>query len=117
MSIDQLNIDLKSLTPQQLNELTAKIAEVRAEGERENREKTKRDVLALIKERGFGSIDELFGHLAAAGGQGRGGRRASAAVKYRNTADPSQTWTGRGKHPNWLRDALAAGATIESFRV
>jgi DNA-binding protein H-NS len=116
MSIDQLNIDFKSLTPQQLKELSAKIDEARAEVERENREKTKRDVLALIKERGFGSIDELFGHLAA-GGQGRSGRRASAAVKYRNTADPSQTWTGRGKHPNWLRDAIAAGAEIESFRI
>lgn len=116
MSIDQLNIDLKSLTPQQLNELTAKIAEVRAEGERENREKTKRDVLALIKERGFGSIDELFGHLAG-GGQGRSGRRASAAPKFRNPADPSQTWAGRGKRPRWFADALAAGATEDSLRV
>jgi DNA-binding protein H-NS len=116
VSIDLSTIDFKSLTPQQLNELTAKIAEARAEVERENREKTKRDVLALIRERGFGSIDELFGHLAA-GGQGRSGRRASASVKYRNTADPSQTWAGRGKHPTWLRDAIAAGADIESFRV
>lgn len=116
MSIDQLNIDFKSLSARQLNELAAKIAEARIEAEKENREQTKRDVLALIKERGFHSIDELFGHLAA-GGQGRGGRRAAAAVKYRNTADPSQTWAGRGKHPTWLRDALATGADIESFRV
>lgn len=32
------------------------------------------------------------------------GRRKGKA-KYRNPANPEQTWTGRGKKPNWLRDA------------
>lgn len=27
------------------------------------------------------------------------------------------TWEGRGRRPQWLRDALAAGQSIEDFRV
>ena len=28
--------------------------------------------------------------------------RAAGVAKYRNPADPSQTWTGRGKTPGWI---------------
>lgn len=28
--------------------------------------------------------------------------RAPGVPKYRNPADPAQTWTGRGKRPAWL---------------
>jgi len=38
-------------------------------------------------------------------------------AKYRNPNDPSQTWTGRGKQPNWLRDAIEQGAKKEDFAI
>jgi DNA-binding protein H-NS len=38
-------------------------------------------------------------------------------IKYRNPANPEQTWTGRGKRPQWLRDALDQGANLEEFAV
>jgi DNA-binding protein H-NS len=114
MSTD-FQIDVRSLTPQQRKELSAQIAEAEAEYEKQNKEKTRRDMLALARERGFNSIEEVLGH--GAGSQGRTGRRAAAAIKYRNTADPSQTWAGRGKRPRWFADALAAGATEDSLRV
>lgn len=40
-----------------------------------------------------------------------------AVPKYRNPANPEQTWTGRGKKPGWMSDALAAGATLESLLI
>ena len=39
------------------------------------------------------------------------------APKYRNPANPEQTWTGRGKRPRWLADALASGAELDSFLI
>lgn len=36
-------------------------------------------------------------------------------VKYRD--DQGHTWTGRGVLPRWLREAIAAGRTLESFAV
>lgn len=54
----------------------------------------------------------------AAVGQKRAARKAgkaAAVAKYRNEA--GQTWAGRGKRPQWLRDALAGGKTLADFAV
>jgi DNA-binding protein H-NS len=40
-----------------------------------------------------------------------------AEVKFRNTSNADETWTGRGKKPNWLKAALENGAKIEDFAV
>jgi DNA-binding protein H-NS len=37
--------------------------------------------------------------------------------KYRNPADPSETWTGRGKQPRWLTAQLKSGKQIDDFRI
>lgn len=37
--------------------------------------------------------------------------------KYRNPADPAETWAGRGKQPRWLTAQLRAGRKIEDFRI
>jgi DNA-binding protein H-NS len=36
-------------------------------------------------------------------------------VKYRN--ETGSTWVGRGKRPQWLRDALAGGKQLSDFAV
>lgn len=53
-------------------------------------------------------MEELFG---------KRGKRGAASIKYRNPKDTSQTWTGRGRKPNWLVGALKKGAKIDSFSV
>ena len=37
--------------------------------------------------------------------------------KYRNPAQPSETWAGRGKKPRWLTAQLKSGKQIEDFRI
>ncbi|HVR59552.1 MAG TPA: H-NS family nucleoid-associated regulatory protein [Pseudolabrys sp.] len=32
-------------------------------------------------------------------------------------AEPSETWSGRGKQPRWLVSALKADVTVEDFRI
>ncbi len=53
----------------------------------------------------------------AAKGKGRGAGKAAAAaaVKFRDEA--GNTWGGRGPRPQWLRDALGAGKTLQDFAV
>lgn len=41
--------------------------------------------------------------------------KAPAEVKYQN--ETGGTWGGRGKRPQWLRDALAAGKQLADFAV
>lgn len=34
---------------------------------------------------------------------------------YRNPSNSAETWTGRGRQPKWVRDALANGACLEDL--
>ena len=48
----------------------------------------------------------------------RGGKAAAKpvpVVKFRN--EPGGTWGGRGKRPQWLRDALTGGKQLSDFLV
>jgi DNA-binding protein H-NS len=47
-------------------------------------------------------------------GKGKAAKPA-IVVKFRN--DTGGTWGGRGKRPQWLRDALNAGKKLEDFAV
>ena len=44
------------------------------------------------------------------------GRMNGHAPKYRNPHNPDETYTGKGKHPEWLKTKLAEGATLDDFR-
>ena len=64
--------------------------------------------LAELAEKGGFSMEELFG---------KGRKTSKLAVKFRNPKAPDETWTGRGRKPNWLVAALKKGGKIESFQV
>lgn len=42
-------------------------------------------------------------------------KAGAAVIKFRD--DQGRGWVGRGKRPQWLRDALAAGKKLEDFLV
>lgn len=37
--------------------------------------------------------------------------------KYRNPADPAETWAGRGKQPRWVTEQLRSGRKLDDFRI
>jgi DNA-binding protein H-NS len=49
------------------------------------------------------------------GGAIKGSAGASVAPKYRHPSDPNLTWSGRGKRPAWIAEALAAGKSLEDL--
>lgn len=51
----------------------------------------------------------------AAAKPAKGTKKGTVPVKYRD--DAGHTWTGRGLQPVWLREALAAGKTLQDFAV
>lgn len=63
---------------------------------------------SAAKEYGF-SLDELLGGAPKKG--------SKSAPKYRNPNDPDQTWTGKGRKPNWVNDALAAGKNMDDLKI
>lgn len=42
-------------------------------------------------------------------------RKKGSSAKYRDP-DTGETYIGKGKHPQWLKDKLAAGHGLEDFR-
>ncbi|MDE2279278.1 MAG: H-NS histone family protein [Xanthomonadaceae bacterium] len=96
-------IDIKNLNHNQLNDLISKAQLRQQEMKKEKVAKLREKIHALIKAEGY-SFDDIFGGT-------RGKRRSGGVVppKYRNPANPEQTWSGRGKRPRWFNDALKAG--------
>jgi DNA-binding protein H-NS len=48
---------------------------------------------------------------------GHSGRRAPVMPKYRNPANPEETWAGRGLKPRWLVVAMKSGKKLEHFAI
>jgi len=99
-----VNVDKMSL--KDLLELDAKVQ--RAIGVARDREKSevKQALAAMAHKRGF-SVSELFG------GRGRG----KSSAKYVNPDNRTETWTGRGRKPNWLVAKLKKGANMSDFAI
>ncbi len=96
-------IDLNSLIHNQLSDLIARAAARQEELVKEKASKLREKINALVKAEGFG-LDEVLGRAGT-----RGKARGKVKLKYRNPADADQTWSGRGKCPNWFRAAISAG--------
>ena len=64
----------------------------------------------IAAEAGF-SLDEIVSR------KGMDRRWGKIAAKYRNPKDASQTWSGRGRKPNWLVAELEKGRKLESFEI
>lgn len=43
--------------------------------------------------------------------------RKAGSPRFKNPADASQTWTGKGRQPVWFKEAVAAGAAPESMAI
>lgn len=71
-----------------------------------------------VRAHGFASLAEVTrarrGAGRAAGTRGQSSR-PSGAPRYANPDDASQTWSGRGRRPQWVKDSLDAGRALEDL--
>ena len=58
-------------------------------------------------------LEKSFSAVSAGGGRGQRVR----VLKYMHTANPTKTWSGRGRKPNWLKLAEVSGIKINEFLV
>lgn len=108
--------DLKSLNLRELKSLKRKVDNAIAAYEKRARKDALNAVKDKAKELGF-SLNELVGKSDASGSGGTAASRTPAEPKFRNPEDPSQTWSGRGRKPNWIKQAIDDGVDIESLRI
>ncbi len=88
--------------------------------------KVRAQLTKLAKANGY-TLEEVAGVVAPT--RGRASKAAGAAPtkavrklgkvapKYRNPANPKETWTGRGKQPRWLAAHTTKGKKLEDFLI
>ncbi|HEY5802354.1 MAG TPA: H-NS histone family protein [Lysobacter sp.] len=121
-----MSIDITSLSAKELDALINQAKKRKTTLNKRKPIATVRSKLTqLAKAEGY-TVAELFGNGAAvrsakpaAKAAPKKARKAMGKVapKYRNPADPSETWTGRGKQPRWLAAHTAAGRRLDEFLI
>lgn len=102
-------IDLENLSLKELKQLQKDVAIAIEHFKDRERRKALAEVEAFVRERGLTVADLTEISLKRS--------RRPAAPKYVNPADPSQTWTGRGRKPHWIIAALAAGKSLDELTI
>ncbi|HMO07391.1 MAG TPA: H-NS histone family protein [Paracoccaceae bacterium] len=106
-----MDIQIDTLSLKELKELQARVARAIATFE----DRRKRAALAELEEKAK-ELGFPFAELAKLAGGGKA-KSAGGVAKYANPANPSDTWTGRGRKPGWFSAALAAGKRPEDMAI
>jgi len=123
-------IDLNTLSAKELESLISQAKKRKTTlNKRKPLAQVRKKLTQQAKNEGY-TISELFGTGAGAGAGTAGATRAprgtakkarkslgKVAPKYRDPADPDNTWTGRGKQPRWLAAYTANGRQADEFLI
>jgi DNA-binding protein H-NS len=98
---------LKSMSVAKLQDLKSQVEAAISEKVRARRHELESELSKLDRHGGGGRRGRAAG----------GGRRGPVAPKYRNPANPAETWAGRGLRPRWLTAAIKGGKKLEDFAI
>ena len=112
-----MNIELDSMTRKELETLKANVdkALVRLS-------EADRKAALMAAEKAAAAHGFTLAEIAGVGGAKRGpkpkfGPKTVSPAKYRNPADPTQTWTGKGRQPVWFKTAIQAGTSPDALEI
>ena len=105
------DIDLNALSLDDLKKLQKDVAKAIAGYNDRKRKEALAAADAVAKEFGFS--------LADLAGSPKSPRATKAAQppKYVHPESPAVTWSGRGRQPGWIKEALAMGRSIEELLI
>ena len=106
-------MDLSNMSSADLRNLQEQVKRELKQREGQDRAKAREQILAIAQSVGLPLKDLVGGAVAARGGKKTG----TVAPRYRNPADASQQWTGRGRQPKWVKEWLDAGKDIDGLKV
>lgn len=102
MAYDLENMDLK-----ELRDLRQKLDRTIGGYEDRRRKEAYQAAKEAAEQHGF-RLDDLVGVKLT---------KTAIPPKYANPADPSQTWSGRGRKPAWVQEHLDAGKSLENLAI
>lgn len=98
--------DLHEMSKPELEQLKKDVDKALKDYDARKKAEAKAAAEKIAREFGF-TLEEV---VAAGGTKGSKG-----APKYQNPSDATQTWTGRGRKPNWVIEHLDAGGALEDL--
>lgn len=110
-------LKLESLSVEELSALHDRVRHVLTKKIEDEKRKLEATLANLAKQPGVvhASARRVVKLADARGKQRR--KYPPVQPKYRNPADRSQTWAGRGKQPRWLVAQLKSGKKVEDFLI
>ena len=123
-----MSIDLNTLSAKELDALINQAKKRKTViSKRKPIALVRKKLTALARAEGY-AIAELFGGapvarpmVAATGSKPRtstkGRKLGKVAPKYRNPANPAETWAGRGQQPKWLALETGKGRSLDEFLI
>ena len=102
-------INLNKMSLEELKALQKDVQSAIAGFEKRKIAEAKSALEAVAAEHGM-TLNEILGGATK-------GKRPSTPAKYKNPADPSQTWSGRGRQPAWFKEAIAGGTKPEKLAI
>ncbi|SDG28014.1 MULTISPECIES: H-NS family nucleoid-associated regulatory protein [unclassified Duganella] len=104
-------MDVTNLSSAELRQLQERVKQELKQRESQDLAKAREEIFAIAKSVGV-SVQDLVGSGASARA-----KTGPVAPRYRNPADASQQWTGRGRQPQWVKDWLDAGNDISGLKL
>ena len=114
-----MTIDISGLSKSELIALGKRVERAIEAFDAQNLARARKEAQRVAREYGV-SVEDLTGAApspAKSKAKSKPKRRGKVAPKYRNPGDASQTWTGRGRQPAWVAEALAGGARLEDLAI
>lgn len=101
--------DLEALSLSELKKMQNDVAKAISTFEDRQKAEARAKVEALARDLGY-SLAELVGSETKI-------TRAPVPAKYRHPENPTLTWSGRGRKPQWFVEALEAGKTASDLAI
>ncbi|RYH00729.1 H-NS histone family protein [Salipiger sp. IMCC34102] len=103
------NIDLDSMSLEELKALQKDVNKAVDGFEGKRRKEALAAVEAAARENGF-TLAELTGQPSKKS-------KLVSPPKYVHPENPEMTWTGRGRQPEWMKDAIENGRSKDEFLI
>jgi DNA-binding protein H-NS len=108
-------MDLSNMSLGDLRNLQEQIKQETKKREQQEVQKAREQIMAIAQSVGL-PLKDLIGAAGRAAKSANAGT-GSVAVRYRNPADASQQWTGRGRQPKWVKEWVEGGKSMDELRV
>ena len=101
-------MNLDKMSKEELQDLQKKVAAALKNYDERQRKEAHVKLEAMAQEMGYSLSDFT---------STKKGKTAGAPPKYVDPNDPTKTWSGRGRQPQWFKEALESGKSAEDLAI